>query len=102
MPETKCYPHVTAAAVIERENKFLIVEETNLGVQVFNQPAGHVERDETLELAIQREVLEATGFIFKPTALVRFYHLKAANGVTYPRFNFKGELGGLVHGGQLI
>ncbi len=101
MSETKWYPHVTVAAVIERDNKFLVVEEASLGTQVFNQPAGHVERGETLEVAIQREVLEETGFTFKPTALVGFYHFKAANGITYLRFNFKGELGDAVHEGPI-
>jgi ADP-ribose pyrophosphatase YjhB (NUDIX family) len=101
MPETKWYPHVTVAAVIKRDNKFLIVEEPSLGEQVFNQPAGHVEQGEALVAAVIREVLEETGFEFTPTALVGFYHFKAANGVTYLRFSFKGDLGKAVHEGPI-
>lgn len=101
MPESKWYPHVTVAAVIERNATFLVVEETSLGRRVFNQPAGHVEQGESLEAAIVREVLEETGFAFIPSALIGFYHFKAANGVTYLRFNFKGELGEAVHDGPI-
>ncbi len=101
MPETKWYPHVTVAAVIEKKGQFLIVEEMSSGRQVFNQPAGHVELGETLVEAIRREVLEETGYEFEPSALVGFYHFKATNSVTYLRFSFKGELGRAIHGGPI-
>ena len=53
-------PHVTVAAVIERNNRFLLVEEeTPRGLQL-NQPAGHFEKDEDLIDAIKREVNEET------------------------------------------
>lgn len=61
---------VTVAAVIERDSRFLIVEELVGGKRVFNQPAGHVEPGETLEEAVIREVLEETGCRFTPRAFL--------------------------------
>lgn len=59
-------PHVTVAAIIQRQNKFLLVEEeTNNGV-AFNQPAGHLEKGEDLFTAVKREVNEETAWHFEP------------------------------------
>jgi ADP-ribose pyrophosphatase YjhB (NUDIX family) len=56
--------HVTVATVVEKDGKFLFVEEHTEGVThtVFNQPAGHVECNETLIEAAVRETLEETGY----------------------------------------
>jgi ADP-ribose pyrophosphatase YjhB (NUDIX family) len=63
-------PHVTVAAVIERDNRFLLVEEeTPRGLQ-FNQPAGHFEENEDLITAVKREVCEETAWQFEPEHLV--------------------------------
>jgi ADP-ribose pyrophosphatase YjhB (NUDIX family) len=63
-------PHVTVAAIIERENRFLLVEEeTPRGLQ-FNQPAGHFEENEDLITAVKREVCEETAWEFEPEHLV--------------------------------
>lgn len=51
-------PRVTVAALIERQGRFLLVEETAGGRLVLNQPAGHVEPGESLESAAAREALE--------------------------------------------
>ena len=56
------YPHVTVATVIEDNGKFLLVEEYADSELVFNQPAGHLERNESLIEAAQRETLEETGW----------------------------------------
>lgn len=61
---------VTVAAIIERNERFLIVEEFVGGQRVFNQPAGHLENGESLEAAVVREVLEETGYRFHPLALL--------------------------------
>jgi len=88
-------PHVTVAAVIERDNKFLLVEEeTAQGVR-FNQPAGHLEADESLIAATAREVLEETAYHFTPEYLIGIYRWHASsNDTTYLRFAFSGTLTG--------
>ncbi|MEY3807259.1 MAG: hypothetical protein RI893_235 [Pseudomonadota bacterium] len=63
-------PHVTVAAIIEQDQRFLFVEEeTSLGLQ-FNQPAGHLEAGEDLIAAVRREVLEETAWQFEPESIV--------------------------------
>ncbi len=85
--------HVTVAAVIEKNGRYLMVEEkSELGETVYNQPAGHLEADESLTHAIVREVREETGLDFEPTHLVGTYLLNpAANGRHYLRFCFTGS-----------
>lgn len=93
-------PSVTVAAIIEQAGKFLLVEEeTSDGVR-FNQPAGHLDPDETLETAVSREVLEETAYDFTPDSLVGVYmsrYVSSRNNenVTYLRFTFAGTLGTL-------
>lgn len=63
-------PHVTVAAIIEQDKRFLVVEEeTSYGLQ-FNQPAGHLEEGEDLITAVKREVQEETGWQFEPGHIV--------------------------------
>ena len=66
-------PSVTVAAVIEMDGKFLFVEELQDGRRVLNQPAGHLDPDETLIAACSREVKEETAHRFTPTGLVGIY-----------------------------
>lgn len=67
-------PHVTVAVVVEREGRFLLVEEINdRDMPVFNQPAGHVEQGETLEQAAVREAREETGWHVALTAFLGLY-----------------------------
>ena len=63
-------PRVTVAAIVAHNNRFLLVREIASGKQVYNQPAGHLEDNESLIDAVQREMLEETGLEFIPTALV--------------------------------
>lgn len=63
-------PHVTVAAVIEKENKFLLVEEKTSTGLAFNQPAGHLEKGESLICAVKREVTEETAWQFQPEQVV--------------------------------
>ena len=80
---------VTVAAVIEREDKYLIVEERVAGEHVFNQPAGHLEPGESLLEAVVREVGEETGFAFTPEALIGVSLWRAPDR-TYLRVTFSG------------
>lgn len=89
--ETIWKPHVTVASVIENDGKFLLVEETINGKQVLNQPAGHLEPDETLIDAVIRETMEETGWNFQPEHLINVYRLNLrVKNQTYLRFNFAG------------
>lgn len=86
-------PNVTVAAILEREGRFLFVEEEADGRIVYNQPAGHLDPGETLLAAAARETLEETGWTMAPTALVGVYLLEAQGGATtYLRFCFAGRL----------
>jgi 8-oxo-dGTP pyrophosphatase MutT (NUDIX family) len=85
---------VTVAAVLERDGRFLVVEEqTDEGVRI-NQPAGHLEAGESIIQATQRETLEESAYLFEPRALVgvyRWHHPE--KDATYVRFALCGELG---------
>jgi len=82
-------PAVTVAAVVERDGRFLFVEEMIDGRKVLNQPAGHLDPGESLVAACDREVLEETAHHVTPTALVGVYRWHyAAKDVTFLRFCF--------------
>ncbi|MDH5611991.1 MAG: NUDIX hydrolase [Gammaproteobacteria bacterium] len=84
-------PHATVAAIIEREGKFLIVEEDIKGEIVYNQPAGHLDPEENLIEAVIRETREETAWLFTPTALVGIYLWPQPNTQrTFLRFAFCG------------
>ena len=86
-------PNVTVAAVVEREGRFLLVEEDTAHGRLFNQPAGHLESGESLTDAVARETLEETAHTFKPTALLGVYtYHHEHDDVTYLRFAFTGEI----------
>lgn len=92
--DTRWKPNVTVAAVIERDGRFLLVEEeTDEGIR-FNQPAGHLDEGESLLAACAREAVEETAWSFAPTALVGIYQWPRPQGdITYLRFAFAGTLG---------
>ncbi|MDH5377319.1 MAG: NUDIX hydrolase [Gammaproteobacteria bacterium] len=87
-------PRVTVATILEKDNKFLMVEEIIKGKTFFNQPAGHWENNESLEEAAVRETLEETAWSFKPTELVGIYRWTHPElDDTYLRFTFTGVIG---------
>jgi len=87
------HPHLTVAAVIEKEQRFLMVEERATGRLVINQPAGHLEDKESLIDAVIRETFEETTWRFRPSQLIGVYHWQQPqNRQTYIRFCFCGEL----------
>ena len=85
---------LTVAAIIERQGRFLFVEEADkvTGLPVINQPAGHVDPGESVLEAVVREVREETGLAFTPRDIVGLYPLKAANGRDYFRICFTGTV----------
>ena len=86
------YPHLTVATIIENDGKFLMVKEISDGRIVINQPAGHLDKDETLLEAAVRETLEETGWHVSIIDLVGFYmHTSPHNKTTYFRALFVGE-----------
>ena len=86
-------PQVTVAAVTESAGRFLVVEERVHRRLLFNQPAGHVERGETLRAAVAREALEETAWHFTPEALLGAYLWRnPANGGLILRFAFAGSV----------
>ena len=86
-------PSVTVAAVIERDGRFLFVEELQDGRRVLNQPAGHLDPGESIAAACAREVMEETAHRFEPTALVGIYRwYYAPADVTFVRFCFSGSV----------
>ncbi|MFM0036265.1 NUDIX hydrolase [Paraburkholderia strydomiana] len=95
-PET-WLPHVTVAAIVERDGRFLVVEEHTADGLRLNQPAGHLEAGETLLQAVSRETLEETAHPFTPEALVGLYmtHFErpGSAGITYLRFTYCGAGG---------
>lgn len=87
-------PHVTVAAVIERDGRYLLVEEQTEDGLVFNQPAGHLEPGESLAAGAERETLEETAYEFRATHLVGIYSWRhPSRDITYLRFAFAGMLG---------
>ncbi len=86
-------PNVTVAAIISMDNRYLLVEEQSRnGITVFNQPAGHLEKGETLIAAIKREVLEETARQFQPEYLTGIYlRPDSTSDITYLRFCFYGS-----------
>ncbi len=88
-------PNVTVAAVIEQDGKFLLVEEQTEHGILFNQPAGHLEPDESLTAGTTREALEESAYDFQPEHLLGIYHWHAAKSdTTYLRFAFTGRIVG--------
>ena len=100
-------PSVTVAAIIERDGRYLLIEEhTPEGLRL-NNPAGHLDPGESPEDGCAREALEETTHTFQPRDLVGIYisrlqrparEGRAAEDVTYLRLAFCGELGESVPG----
>lgn len=90
-------PDVTVATVVVRDGRLLCVEERVNGHVVLNQPAGHLEPDESLEHAALRETREETGWEVQLTAFVGAYQWQApvladgSGGRHYLRFAFAAE-----------
>ncbi|CAB1215003.1 NUDIX hydrolase [Serratia liquefaciens] len=85
-------PHVTVACVVHAAGKFLIVEETINNKALWNQPAGHLEADETLVQAAERELWEETGIRATPQSFLKLHQWIAPDNTPFLRFCFVIEL----------
>jgi 8-oxo-dGTP pyrophosphatase MutT (NUDIX family) len=95
-------PDVTVAAIVEREGRFLLVEERTERGLLLNQPAGHLEPGESIVAAAMRETLEETAWEFTPEHLIGVYRWRASHSaVSYLRFAFSGRLGA-HHAGRTL
>ena len=85
-------PHVVVASIVEREGRYLIVEEMIAGERRLNQPAGHWERGETLLEAVRRETLEESAWDIEPRSFLGIYIWQPAS-LPYPfvRFAFVAD-----------
>ncbi len=84
-------PAITVATIIERDGRFLVIEEQTRGGLRLNQPAGHVEVGESIAAAAARETLEEAAWRVRPTALVGVYQWQSPFDGTYVRFTFAAE-----------
>ncbi|MBC7162131.1 MAG: NUDIX hydrolase [Immundisolibacter sp.] len=85
-------PRVTVAAIVERDGRFLLVEELAEGRLVLNQPAGHLEHGESLIDACRRETLEETGWKVEPESVVGLYRrVEPTSGITTLRVCFSAR-----------
>lgn len=88
-------PNSTVATIIQQDDRFLLVEEIDKasGRSVINQPAGHLEEDESLVEAAKRECLEETGYRVEILHYQGLYtYFAQGNGVTYHRHCFVGKV----------
>jgi ADP-ribose pyrophosphatase YjhB (NUDIX family) len=84
--------HLTVAAVVCQNKKYLMVKEQSEGLTVLNQPAGHVEPGESPVVAVTRETFEETAWLVKPSYLLNFSVFTSPdNHVTYYRLTFVCE-----------
>ncbi len=92
-------PNVTVASIVERDGKFLLVEEQTTDGLRINQPAGHLEPGETPQQGAVREALEETAYHIRLTAFLgvymsRYRSTRSGEDVTYLRLAFVGEVSG--------
>lgn len=86
-------PNVTLACVVHCKGKFLFVEEFEHGKLTLNQPAGHLEADESLLEGAKRELFEETGIQAEMQSLIKIYQWHAPRTKTdFLRFTFAVEL----------
>ena len=97
-------PSVTVAAIVERDGRFLLVEEHTPDGLRLNNPAGHLEPGESPLDGAVREALEETARVFTPEALLGVYlarTTRAGEDVTYLRLAFRGSVGEPIAGREL-
>ena len=116
-PPERWRPSVTVAAVIcdggrssDGAVRYLLIEEhTPEGLRL-NNPAGHLDPNESPQQGVVREALEETARVFTPEALVGVYLSRfqrpasasqAGEDITYLRFAYCGTVGDELPGLKL-
>lgn len=74
---------VVVGSLVRRDGKYLLVKENPNGKEVYNLPAGHVDKDEQLEVAAIREAKEETGFDVRLIEQIALYHESAPQSVKH-------------------
>ncbi len=77
------FPHVTVATIVEKDGKFLMVEEDLHGKKLLNQPAGHLDEGETLVQAAIRETQEESAWHVEISHLIEFSQWTSPNSNTH-------------------
>lgn len=96
-PQVRWKPNVTVAAVVERDGRFLLVEEQTSDGLLLNNPAGHLDAGETPVQGCIRETLEETACQFTPEGFLglymsRFRRTRTGEDITYLRLAFFGSV----------
>jgi 8-oxo-dGTP pyrophosphatase MutT (NUDIX family) len=97
MGDTRWKTSVTVAAIVQRDGRYLLVEEHTPDGLMLNNPAGHLDPGESPLEAVVREALEETARSFTPQALVGVYMSRAQRAeppsdITYVRIAFSGAV----------
>ena len=97
VPSQRWKPNVTVAAVVERDGRFLLVEEQTSDGLLLNNPAGHLDPGESPLQGVIRETLEETACQFTPTGFLgmfmsRFRRTRTGEDITYLRLTFFGTV----------
>jgi ADP-ribose pyrophosphatase YjhB (NUDIX family) len=74
---------VVVGCIVKRGSKYLFVKENPNGRVVYNLPAGHVDKNETLEDAAIRETREETGYDVRIIKQLALYHETAPQTVKH-------------------
>ena len=85
-------PNVTVATLVHAQDRFLVVEEWVNNKPTWNQPAGHLEANETLLQAAARELYEETGIVGEPQNLIKIHQWIAPDNTQFIRFLFSLDL----------
>jgi len=106
MGDNRWKTSVTVAAIVERDGRYLVVEEHTPDGLMLNNPAGHLDPGESPLEAVVRETLEESGRRFTPDALVGVYlsraqRAAAPSDVTFVRLAFTGKVGEPLPGREL-
>lgn len=74
---------VVVGCLVKHDGKYLLVKENPDGKEVYNLPAGHVDKDESLEDAAVREAKEETGYDVRLIKQIGLYHESAHKSVKH-------------------